>query len=238
MTTGALESGAFVGLNETSRRIVEAAVEAFADRGFHATTTRDIAVAAGLSPAGLYVHYPSKAAVLAQVSLLGHEGALQLVRASLATDPPDLPDRPDVPEVPGGSAERLEHFVQTFTAWHARHHKVARVVQYELGALSAQDRAEVARMRRSIESLVEGEVRRGVEAGELAVDDPHGVTRAVLSLCIDVARWFDPAGRESPEDVAALYGRLALRMLGASSTTASTTASTAASATARTTEDT
>jgi AcrR family transcriptional regulator len=211
VTTGALESGAFVGLNETSRRIVEAAVEAFADRGFHATTTRDIAVGAGLSPAGLYVHYPSKAAVLAQVSLLGHEGALQLVQQSLAAD------------LPGSSGERLEHFVQTFTAWHARHHKVARVVQYELGALSAQDRAEVARIRRSIESLVEGEVRRGVEAGELAVDDPHAVTRAVLSLCIDVARWFDPNGRESPEDVAALYGRLALRMLGATSTTDSTT---------------
>ncbi|WP_426566245.1 TetR/AcrR family transcriptional regulator [Angustibacter sp. McL0619] len=194
---------AFVDLPDTPRRIVQAAVAAFADRGYHATTTRDIAIGAGLSPAGLYVHYPSKAAVLAQVSLLGHQGALDLVREALS------------PQTPGSSTQRLRRCVETFTAWHARHHTVARVVQYELGALPAADRVEVAQMRRAIESLVEAEVRRGAAAGELSLDDPHGVTRAILSLSIDVCRWYDPAGRESPEDVATLYGRLALRMLGA-----------------------
>jgi AcrR family transcriptional regulator len=194
---------AFAALPDTARRILDAAIEIFAERGYHATTTRDIAYGAGLSPAGLYVHYPSKAAVLAQVSLLGHEAALRLVQTAL-TD-----------ETEPSSASRLRTCVETFTAWHALHHKVARVVQYELGALAPDDRAEVARTRRSIESLVEGEVRRGVERGELSVDDPHAVTRAVLSLCIDVARWYDPAGRESPQDVATLYGSLVLRMLGA-----------------------
>ena len=53
--------------------------------------------------------------------------------------------------------------------------------------------------------------------------DPHAVTRAVLSLCIDVARWFDPGGRESPQDVATLYGTLVLRMLGADTGVAPTT---------------
>jgi AcrR family transcriptional regulator len=203
MVSTAASPDAFIDLPDTPRRIVLAAVAAFAERGYHATTTRDIAVAAGLSPAGLYVHYPSKAAVLAQVSLLGHQGALTLVRDALS------------PQVPGSSAQRLQRCVETFTAWHARHHTVARVVQYEMGALAATDRAEVAQMRRSIESLVEAEVRRGVSDGELRLDDPHGVTRAILSLSIDVCRWYDPAGRESPEAVGALYGRLALRMLGA-----------------------
>jgi len=193
---------AFSGLPDTARRIVDAAIETFAERGYHATTTRDIALGAGLSPAGLYVHYPSKAAVLAQVSLLGHDAALHLVQTALADAEPS-------------SAARLRTCVETFTAWHALHHKVARVVQYELGALAPDDRAQVASRRRTIEALVEDEVRRGVARGELAVDDPHGVTRAVLSLCIDVARWYVPAGRESPQDVATLYGSLVLRMLGA-----------------------
>jgi hypothetical protein len=73
----------------------------------------------------------------------------------------------------------------------------------------------VAALRRRIEGLVEAEVRRGISRGELVVEEPHAATRAVLSLCIDVARWFDPAGRESPQDVARLYGTLVLRMLGA-----------------------
>ena len=203
MSAAPVAVDAFAALPDTARRIVDAAIETFAERGYHATTTRDIALGAGLSPAGLYVHYPSKAAVLAQVSLLGHDAALRLVQTALADD------------AQPSSATRLRTCVETFTAWHALHHKVARVVQYELGALAPDDRADVARRRRAIESLVEGEVRRGVERGELSVDDPHGVTRAVLSLCIDVARWYDPAGRESPQDVANLYGSLVLRMLGA-----------------------
>lgn len=206
MSAAPVAVDAFAALPDTARRIVDAAIETFAERGYHATTTRDIALGAGLSPAGLYVHYPSKAAVLAQVSLLGHDAALRLVQTALADDAE--PAQPS-------SAARLRTCVETFTAWHALHHKVARVVQYELGALAPDDRAQVAQRRRTIESLVEAEVRRGVERGELSVDDPHGVTRAVLSLCIDVARWYDPAGRESPQDVAILYGSLVLRMLGA-----------------------
>src|SRR4051794_28582368 len=157
MTSQRVDPDAFVELGDTRRRIVDAAVAAFAERGYHATTTRDIALAAGLSPAGLYVHYPSKAAVLAEVSRLGHEAALRLVRAALDE------------HAPGTPAQRLRACVETFTSWHAQHHTVARVVQYELAALEGDDRAQVAATRRAIESLVEAEVRRGVAAGELAV---------------------------------------------------------------------
>lgn len=197
-----LTDDVFTQLPDTARRIVRGAVEAFAARGFHATTTRDIAGRAGLSPAGLYVHYPSKAAVLGQVSRLGHERAFAMVSAGLADD-----DRP--------SPQRVGAVVREFVTWHARHHTTARVVQNELDALDPDDRAAVVALRRRTEALVEAEVRRGVRRGELAVADPHAVTRAVLSLCIDVARWYDPAGRESPTEIAALYATLVLRMLGA-----------------------
>ena len=197
-----IDEDAFADLPDTARRIVRGAIEAFAARGFHATTTRDIAGRAGLSPAGLYVHYPSKAAVLGQVSRLGHERAFALVSRSLADD-----ERP--------SPHRLAKVVREFVTWHARHHTTARVVQNELDALAPGDRAAVVDLRRRTEALVEAEVRSGVSRGELAVADPHAVTRAVLSLCIDVARWYDPAGRESPAEIADLYATLVLRMLGA-----------------------
>ncbi|WP_342215837.1 TetR family transcriptional regulator [Nocardia cyriacigeorgica] len=44
----------------TRARLLEAAAAAFADKGFNATTTRDIAAAAGMSPAAVYVHHRSK----------------------------------------------------------------------------------------------------------------------------------------------------------------------------------
>jgi AcrR family transcriptional regulator len=49
----------------TRDRIVEAAMELFASKGFHGTTTGDIESAAGLAPrrGGMYRHFPSKRAL-------------------------------------------------------------------------------------------------------------------------------------------------------------------------------
>jgi AcrR family transcriptional regulator len=184
-----------------SRRMVLAAIDAFAEHGYHATTTRDIATRAGLSPAALYVHFPSKAALLAEISRTGHDAALALVERSLR-------------EAGDGSVERLHRVVRDFVAWHAEHHRVARVVQYELAALPADVADTVADLRRRIEGLVEDEIVAGVRAGLMDVADPRGVARAILSLCVDVSRWFDPRGRERSGAIAALYADLAVRMVG------------------------
>jgi AcrR family transcriptional regulator len=187
---------------DASRRMQLAAVEAFAERGFHATTTRDIAARAGLSPAALYVHYPSKAALLAQISLRGHQAALDLVTRA-ATEP-------------GADAvARLRLLVAEFVRWHAETHRTARVVQYELEALPPDDRAAVAALRRRIEQTVEDLIRAGITAGTMDVAEPRRVARAILSLSIDVARWYDPAGRDTPAALGELYAELALRMVAA-----------------------
>ena len=188
-------------LPESSRRMIEAAIAAFADRGYHATTTRDIATRSNLSPAALYVHFPSKAALLGTISTLGHQAAYRLMADALG----------------GGSdpVDGLRAAIGDFAGWHARHHAVARVVQYELSALPEADRREVLAIRKSIEGLVEDQLRAGAAAGRMAVEDEHAMARALLSLCVDVARWYDPRGARTPEDIGELYGDLAVRMVQA-----------------------
>lgn len=180
-----------------ARRLLTGAIDAFAERGFQATTTRDIASRAGMSPAALYVHYPSKERLLFEISLYGHRAALDVLRDADAGDSP---------------ADRLRSMVAAFTSWHAEHHTIARVVQYELAALTPDHLAEVAAIRRAISAQVEQVLSDGVTAGSFAVDDLPGTTLAVLSLSIDVARWYDPH-RSSPATLGALYGNLALRMV-------------------------
>ena len=63
---------------------MQAAAHAFADKGFHATTTRDIASGAGLSPAGVYVHFGSKEELLFDLSRSGHESALRPAAPAIA----------------------------------------------------------------------------------------------------------------------------------------------------------
>lgn len=186
---------------EAARRLMLAAVDAFAERGYHATTTRDIAAAAGMSPAALYVHFPSKAALLFAISQSGHEQTLSLVESVIG--------RTESPR------ERMRKIVEDFVAWHARRHTVARVVQYELQALPEHEYAVVADLRRRIEHLVREVIAEGVEQGEFTVTDLRTAARAVLSLGVDVARWYSDRTGKTPKVLGREYGELALRMLGA-----------------------
>ncbi|MEV7186791.1 TetR/AcrR family transcriptional regulator [Kitasatospora sp. NPDC093102] len=186
---------------EAAYRLLQAAVESFAERGFHATTTRDIATAAGMSPAALYIHYQSKAALLAEISQAGHAATLTLVRDAVAG--------------PGGPAERMRRLVEQFTVWHARARKVGRVVNYELHALPEDAYAVVAALRLDIEREVSALIEAGVAAGDFQVTEVRTAARAVTSLGIDVSRWYTANSTEAPEELGRRYGELVLRMLGA-----------------------
>lgn len=185
---------------DAARRLLVAAVEAFAERGYHATTTRDIAGRAGMSPAALYIHYKTKEELLLRISRIGHDKALKILRSAADGE--------------GPAAERLDRAVRSFVGWHAAHHTTARVVQYELDALGDEHRAEIVELRRRSDAAVREIIGDGVRAGEFDVPDIPGTTLAVLSLCIDVARWFNVEGRRTPEEVGALYADLVLRMVG------------------------
>lgn len=185
---------------DAARRLLTAAVQAFAERGYHATTTRDIAGRAGMSPAALYIHYKTKEELLYRISGVGHRLALDLVNRARHGD--------------GGPAERLARAVRSFVRWHAEHHTTARVVQYELGALGEDHHTEIVGLRRDTDAAVRAIIEDGVATGDFDVPDVRGTTLAVLSLCIDVARWFRMDGKRTPEEVGELYAALALRMVG------------------------
>jgi AcrR family transcriptional regulator len=187
---------------EAARRLMYAAVESFARVGFHATTTRDIATAAGMSPAALYVHFPSKAALLFEISRSGHEQTLAVVQAMTSGD--------------GSPVDRMRALVEDFVEWHARRHTVARVVQYELEALPEQEFSVVAGLRRRIEQAFRSLIAEGVRAGAFTVPDEKTAARAVLSLGIDVARWYSERTRKTPRALGREYATLVLRMLGSS----------------------
>lgn len=181
-------------------RLAAAAVEEFAARGFHGTTTRDIAAAAGMSPAALYVHHRSKEELLFLLAEEGHARTLAIVEQAAAG--------------PGSAAERIGTLVEDFVRHHAMNHTSARVVNYELSALSPDHLAAMQRVRHRIEQIVVDLVADGVRTGELTAADPRITAAALLSLGIDVARWFRTGAGWSPEEVAAHYRTLGLRMVG------------------------
>lgn len=184
-------------------RLLDAAVAAFAERGFHATTTRDIASAAGMSPAAVYVHHRSKEELLHQITRAGHVVTLGVVHEAIASA-----ERP---------ADQLRAAVRAFALHHAEENTAARVVNYELSALAPEHAAEIRELRRAISAELRGVVERGVADGSFDCPHPRLAATALLSLGIDIARWYDAGGDWSPTDIAEAYADMALRVVGAPS---------------------
>lgn len=182
-----------------------AALEVFSEHGYSASSTREIARRAGMSPAAVYVHYSSKLDLLSEMSRTGHAAVLAEARESAAgvEDPVD----------------RLRRFMTAFVAWHARHHTLARVIQYELHELRPESFEEVRELRREFEELLKDDLERGVESGDFQIGDFRATELALLSMGIDVARWWTPR-HPSPAALGANYAELALRMVGAGSVAA------------------
>jgi AcrR family transcriptional regulator len=180
---------------------MDAAIDAFADKGFHATSTRDIAARARMSPAGVYVHFASKQDLLFQICLRGHVLALEVV--TTARESADTPPA------------QLAAIVSAFARWHAEQFRTARIVQYEFPHLTPEHSEQVMTLRRQIDAVVKDVLQTGVASGDFDVRDVAMTTLALQSLSIDVARWYKPGIRRTPESIGAIYGDLALRLVRA-----------------------
>jgi AcrR family transcriptional regulator len=186
-------------VSDAAVRLMEAAADAFAAKGFHATTTRDIASHAGLSPAGVYVHFASKEDLLFQLSREGHEAARDMLVAAASAA--------------GSPTEALRSIMAVFSQWHAEHIRVARIVQYEFQNLTAEHREAVLGLRKEIDSVVRDVLTAGVTSGEFTVTDVPDTALALLSMAVDVARWYDPEIKRTPEAIGRTYGELGLRLV-------------------------
>ena len=104
--------------------IIDAALPLFARKGFAATTTRELAAAAGVSEALIFKHFPSKAALYAEILRSGCEGDPELER--LLSLPPSTATlvvmvdaliryfAVEVPADPAGAQARLRLMVASF----------------------------------------------------------------------------------------------------------------------------
>jgi AcrR family transcriptional regulator len=196
----ATEAGLFGGVQPaTMQRLLLAALNSFSQRGYHGTTTRDIARLAKMSAAGLYTHYSSKEELLNTIMRVTHEAMLQEMRTVFAE--------------PGTPVERLRRLVFAHAHFHATFHTAVRVANYELHSLNAEQRAEMVVLRHDMEQVMLAALRLGIESGDFEVTDERLTSTAILSLGIDIGRWFTATGRLTSDDIAHRYSEMVLHMV-------------------------
>jgi AcrR family transcriptional regulator len=184
--------------------IVSAALECFYQRGYHGTSIRDIARAAGMSAPSLYHHFASKQDILRTVMQSALQDELATTRDALLRAAPT-------------AAGQLDALVRAWVTFHTTHQKKARVAAAELASLGAVESQVVVALWKEQEQLFRSVVLRGVETGEFATAHAHGAARAIIEMGVAVATWYrDDRESMSAAAIAEMYADLALATVQAS----------------------
>lgn len=112
-----------------------------------------------------------------------------------------------------GPKERLRAAI----LFHFLHHALRRYVSWtnhvEVRALTGDYRDKIMAMRKDYESKWVVLVEEGMQSGEFRPLDPESTAFGILSMAQGFSRWFNPRGRLSADEIAALYADLLMNGL-------------------------
>jgi AcrR family transcriptional regulator len=191
---------------ELTRRqaIEDVASDLFRERGYAATSIRDIARALSVQGASLYAHVTSKEDVLWAIV----ERAAQRFEAAA-----DRAEEATATRRPGDAAEAIAALVRAHVEVLTSDVNEAGVFVHEWRALGAERRASILERRDAYEARFRQWIERGIAVGAFAMTDPAIAASTLLSALNGVATWYDPTGRLAPDRVADHLVELSLRML-------------------------
>ena len=185
-----------------SGRVLEAALKLFAERGYAAASVRDVAAAAGVKPATIYAHYPSKEHILAELCRIGHEEQCRGVRAAVLGSGSDPRDQ-------------IVAYVRAHVGFHTTYPMLAVVSNSELHVLEEALGSATFTLRQQSEQLLGDIVKRGLDDGAFNVPNAWLAVAAIGGMGLRVAYWYSPEYNLSDKQVADGYAEFALRLLGA-----------------------
>ena len=180
-------------------QIYEVAERLFSERGYHATTMREIARELAIEGGSLYSHISGKQELLYAIVLRGSEQFLQSARDTIAAA--------------GSARVRLRELMRRHLAIMAQSTPRAIVHFHEWRHLEPERQATIRARRDQYESYVRQIIRDGVVAGEFAPHDERLVGLYVLSLLNWTYQWYAPGGTWNAHELADQFFGLLTRGL-------------------------
>ncbi|MEJ2865774.1 TetR/AcrR family transcriptional regulator [Actinomycetospora flava] len=181
----------------TAATLLAAAVEVMAASGYHGTSVRDIATAAGTSPAVLYHHYRSKQGLLVMLCDRGLDVLIEATEQALDEAGPD-------------DVDKLRAIVGAHVRVHMESQRESLIGNSELRALDAPGRDLIVAKRDAQQRFFDRVVRDGVRSGAFATEQPDDASRFITTACTGVAAWYRPGGPTEADEIVARHQRIAL----------------------------
>lgn len=185
----------------TRRRILEAGLQLFARLGFHATSVRELARKSKLQPGALYVHFPSKEHILAELARIGHEVHQQALRTALL-------------DAGAAPCAQLAALVRAHVVIHAVHPQLVILINEELFTLPSELAAPALALRNQSAALLVEVLQRGVALKQFTCRDLRITAAAISAMGLRIPYWYRPQVGPELDTLAEIHAELALRMVG------------------------
>jgi AcrR family transcriptional regulator len=168
--------------SERRAHLVRLAGELFAEKGFRATTVREIADAAGILSGSLYHHFDSKESIGDEILSGFLDDVLAGYRAAA--------DGTDDPRV------AIEQIVRSSTATLSKHRAALTMLQNDWSYFSAQPRfAYLRKAMKEIEQIWIDQLERGKETGQFRADlEPRLIYRLLRDILWIPTSWKQSRG--------------------------------------------
>lgn len=170
------------------QEIVAAAGRIFREKGYHATSVRDIAESVGLLKGSLYHYIRSKEELLARL----FDGLLEDTVRELE----GIVARGGDPDV------KLGAMVRAYAASVMANHDAVGLYLRESRALPAAELAKLGARRRRMRALFTDVIAEGAQDGTFTVGDTKIAALAILGGCNWLYEWYRPRGRLDADAIA------------------------------------
>jgi AcrR family transcriptional regulator len=171
-----------------------AAVQLFAEYGYHAAPLRDIARMAGIQAASIYYHYANKEALLVEIM----ETHMRQLNANLERILREYHD----------PQQRLYEAIANHIRLHTTYKSEFFIIDTEIRALEGNNRAYILSLRDHYEKLVQELLQDGMSQGIFRPSDVKVASYALIAMCTEVSTWFRPNGRLSVQQVIEIYHQM------------------------------
>ncbi len=183
-------------MDSRKRQIEDVASTLFSERGYSATSVRDIARALDMQGGSLYAHIASKEDVLWNIVSRAAERFHAAVRP--------------IANGTESAAERLRGMARAHVRVITDDIEHATVFLHEWRFLGAERRVVIGRQRDAYEAYFRAVIAEGMANGEFRFADPKMAGLGVLSGLNGIAQWYRPNGRLTPDAIADSYADLFL----------------------------
>lgn len=167
--------------------VLRAAIQAFNEKGFHATSLDDVARRLNVTKPTLYYYFASKDEILFEAQRLGMEG----IRAA--------GEAAELARGDGLAKLRAVLFQYAVIMTMDVGMVVTRVGDHEL---SPQSRERFRTLKGGVDQMLRRLIDEGMRDGSIAPGDTRMIAFALAGAVNWIGRWYDPNGPLTPEQIA------------------------------------